>query len=161
MKKLVIVILSFTVFACNDEECSKNVSKSELNSVNQTQLAADVIAIDAYLDDENITAVLDPSGMRYVITQQGSGSTPCLEDNITFKYKGMYLSDGSVFEESTVGITYPLSNLILGWKIVLPKLKKGTKATLYIPSGYAYGPNSSGTIPANTNLIFEIELVSF
>jgi FKBP-type peptidyl-prolyl cis-trans isomerase FkpA len=144
---------------CKDDECTTSISQSRLNTVNQTQLAEDVVTISAYLGFHGITAIEDPSGMRYVITQEGSGAKPCLESTITFKYKGMLL-DGSVFDENTTGLTYPLQQLILGWQIVLPQLKAGTKATLYIPSGYGYGPVSFSGIPAHSNLIFEIELVS-
>ncbi|MFN3839730.1 MAG: FKBP-type peptidyl-prolyl cis-trans isomerase [Cyclobacteriaceae bacterium] len=145
---------------CSDDECTPRVSQSRLNAVNQTKLAQDVAAIDAFLAAEGIVAVEDVTGMRYVVTLIGSGAKPCLESTITFKYKGMLLSDGSVFDENTTGLTYPLKNLILGWQIVLPQLKAGTKAALYIPSGYGYGPNALPGIPANSNLIFEIELVS-
>jgi FKBP-type peptidyl-prolyl cis-trans isomerase len=144
---------------CKDDECTTSVSPSRLSAVNQTQLAEDVAAISAYLAANGITAIEDSSGMRYVITQEGGGAKPCLESTITFKYKGM-LFDGSVFDENTTGLTYPLKQLILGWQIVLPQLKAGTKATLYIPSGYGYGPNALPGIPANSNLIFEIELVA-
>jgi hypothetical protein len=154
-----LTILLIAQVGCNDDECTTSVSRSRLNSVNQTQLAEDVAIISAYLGFHAITAIEDPSGMRYVITHEGTGAKPCLESTITFKYKGMLL-DGSVFDENTTGLTYPLKQLILGWQIVLPKLQAGTKATLYIPSGYGYGPNELPGIPANSNLIFEIELVS-
>jgi len=144
---------------CKDDECTTSVSPSRLEAVNQTQLVEDVGIILVYLGFHGITAIEDPSGIRYVITQEGSGAKPCLESTITFKYKGMLL-DGSVFDENTTGLTYPLKQLILGWQIVLPQLKAGAKATLYIPSGYGYGPNELPGIPANSNLIFEIELVA-
>ncbi|MFO0265768.1 MAG: FKBP-type peptidyl-prolyl cis-trans isomerase, partial [Cyclobacteriaceae bacterium] len=57
-------------------------------------------------------------------------------------------------------IVYPLSNLIRGWQIAFPNFPVGTRATLYIPSSLGYGPQGSPpTIPANANLIFEVELV--
>lgn len=154
-----LAIFVAAIAGCNDEECTTRVSQARLDAVNQTKLTQDVAAIDAYLNGEGITAVQDPTGMRYVITREGSGNKPCLESGITFKYKGMLLN-GTVFDENTTGLTYPLKDLILGWQIVLPQLKAGTKATLYIPSGYGYGANALPGIPANSNLIFEIELVS-
>lgn len=155
-----LAIFVVAIAGCNDDECTTRVSQSRLDAVNQTKLTQDVAAIDTHLDGEGIIAVEDPTGMRYVITQEGTGAKPCLESRITFKYKGMLLIDGSVFDENTTGLTYPLKDLILGWQIVLPQLRAGTKATLYIPSGYGYGPVALSGIPANSNLIFEIELVS-
>jgi FKBP-type peptidyl-prolyl cis-trans isomerase len=152
-------VFVLALLGCSDDECTTRVSQSRLDAVNQAKLTQDVAAIDVFLDDAGIAAIEDPSGMRYVITLEGTGTKPCLESAITFKYKGM-LMDGTVFDESTTGLTYPLKNLILGWQIVLPKLKAGTKATLYIPSGFGYGPAALPGIPANSNLIFEIELVS-
>lgn len=155
-----LAIFIVVIAGCNDEECTTRVSQSRLDAVNQTQLAEDIVTISAYLGFQGITAIEDPTGMRYVITQEGTGAKPCLESRITFKYKGMLLDGVSVFDENTTGLTYPLKDLILGWQIVLPQLRAGTKATLYIPSGYGYGPNALTGIPANSNLIFEIELVS-
>jgi FKBP-type peptidyl-prolyl cis-trans isomerase len=83
------------------------------------------------------------------------------------KYKGTLLSNPDLppFDESVSGtkFPFPLSGLILGWQLVLPKfVPVGTKVTLYIPSGYAYGASvaAGGKIPANANLIFDIELVA-
>ncbi|NJM26827.1 MAG: hypothetical protein HC859_16510 [Bacteroidia bacterium] len=59
-----------------------------------------------------------------------------------------------------------LSDLIVGWKLVLPLLPNGTKATLYIPSGFGYGnntirdENNEIVIPPNSILIFEVELIN-
>lgn len=161
MRALGLLLVLFALFAgCSDDECTSRVAQSRLNAVNQTKLTQDVAAIDAFLAAEGIVAIEDVTGMRYVVTLTGTGAKPCLESRITFKYKGMLLDGGSVFDQNTTGLTYPLKQLILGWQIVLPQLKAGTKATLYIPSGYGYGPHALPGIPANSNLIFEIELVS-
>ncbi|QOI97164.1 MAG: FKBP-type peptidyl-prolyl cis-trans isomerase [Flammeovirgaceae bacterium] len=159
--RVAFILLGFLALQvrCSDDDCSTRVSQSRLDAVNQAKLEQDIAAIDAYLDGEGIIAVQDPTGVRYMITLEGSGAKPCLESSITFKYTGMLL-DGTVFDVNTIGLTYPLKSLILGWQIVLPQLKAGTKATLYIPSGYGYGTIALPGIPANSNLIFEIELVS-
>ena len=52
------------------------------------------------------------------------------------------------------------NRVIRGWDEGLTLLNKGAKATFYIPSNLAYGPNSpSPAIPANSVLIFDIELI--
>jgi FKBP-type peptidyl-prolyl cis-trans isomerase FkpA len=123
------------------------------------QLAKDTVAIDQYLAEQKIAATKTPEGVRYVITKLGKGEKPNLSQQIRFSYKGTLL-DGSVFDESKQPIVYPLSNLIRGWQIAFPNFPVGTKATLYIPSTLGYGPQGSPpTIPANANLIFEVELV--
>jgi FKBP-type peptidyl-prolyl cis-trans isomerase len=52
-------------------------------------------------------------------------------------------------------------NLIEGWQIGLQLVNKGSKVTLYIPSGLAYGTTGSadGTIASNTNIVFDIDLL--
>ena len=165
MKRVLIFLFAISLAsleACNDGEgsCTKEVPATALADIDQTRLAADIEAIDLYLSTNGITAQTEPNGVRYVITQQGDGTTPCLENRITVKYTGKLLKTGTTFETNTAGATFRLDGLILGWQFVLPLVKSGSKVTLYIPSGYAYGAEGSGggKIPSNANLIFEIEL---
>lgn len=154
-----LVLLTFQ--GCfEDPPCTRAVSQSRIDAVNQTKLQQDIATIDSYLEDNSITAISDPSGVRYTIDVQGSGSKPCIERQITVKYKGKLLSTGAQFDASSNPVTFPLSNLILGWQIILPQISSGSKVTLYIPSGFGYGTSSVGSIPANSNLIFEIELLN-
>lgn len=145
-------------FAQCEAPCTKTVSQSKINAVDQTKLAADVAAIDAYLDAEGIIAIEDPSGVRYTIEVEGSGNKPCIENTITVKYKGALLSNKTLFDNAITPVSFKLSNLILGWQIVLPQVSRGSKVTLYIPSGLGYGTNNVAGIPPNSNLYFEIEL---
>jgi FKBP-type peptidyl-prolyl cis-trans isomerase len=126
----------------------------------EVQLAKDVAIIDKYLSEHNISAQTDASGLRYTIQTLGTGPRPTLNHCIKAKYTGKLLLQGTTFDQNTTGFKSPLKSLIEGWKKGLALFPKGTKATLYIPSGLGYGPMSSGSkIPANANLIFEVELV--
>lgn len=125
----------------------------------EDQLKKDTEAIDSYLASNNITALTDPSGLRYVITTQGTGVKPTLSNSIQVTYVGKLMSNGQVFDQSTSPVTFELSRLIVGWQIGFQLLPAGTKATLYIPSGLAYGPYGAGSIPGNANLIFDVELL--
>jgi FKBP-type peptidyl-prolyl cis-trans isomerase FkpA len=142
---LSILILIFS--ACNKED---------------SQADKDDVIIQQYLADNSIQATKDPSGLYYVITEEGTGDHPDISSEVTVRYKG-YLTDGTVFDETTGSstATFPLSGLIRGWQIGIPKLKQGGKGTFFIPSGLGYGDNATGNIPANSVLIFDIELVSF
>ena len=126
------------------------------------QLALDTLAIDAYLVSNKINALKTKEGVRYMITKAGSGDSPVLSSTVKVNYKGSLLADGSVFDQSQSPIEFPLTNLIQGWQVGFQKLQKGCRATLYIPSSLGYGPNGSPPqIPANANLVFEIELIDF
>ena len=133
------------------------------------QLASDTVAIDNYLNTNSITAIKDKSGIRYVITQLGTGLNPDLYSKVNINYTGKLLSNGTVFFTGSSGPSATFDsrviNYLYAFQAALPKLPAGSKATVYIPSGLAFGAQSftSGavSIPSNTNLIYDIELVSF
>lgn len=163
MKKIFFIGCLLALLAgCSDEpSCSKQVAASKISAVDQTQLQKDIGAIDNYLASKSIVATTDPSGLRYVITKAGDDTRPCLEKQVTVKYAGRLLN-GTGFDAAVNPVSFELRDLILGWQIGFTKFGKGTKATLYIPSGFGYGESGSGTrIPANSNLIFDIELITF
>ena len=135
--------------------CSKNV---ELDF--SAQLKKDVAGIDTYLASQNITAVKDTSGVRYVIHVLGAGLKPDPAGKVSVKYSGSILGSSQLFEQSdgaVIALNDP--NLIAGWQIALPKIPKGSKFTLYIPSGLAFGNQSAGSVPRNANVVFDIELL--
>ena len=155
MKKIFFVVGVLALVAgCKDEEMV--LSEAE-------QLEKDIAIIDQYLVDNNITALTDPSGLRYVITTVGTGAKPSLSSPIKAKYVGKFF-DGKIFDQGTlqpsITCTCKVQNFIQGWQIGMPLLNQGSKAVFYVPSGLGYGKNGAGTsIPSNTNLIFEIELI--
>lgn len=126
------------------------------------QALVDKQLIEAYLLENNITAQQHESGMYYVITTEGSGDSPTINSTVEVKYKGYFL-DGAVFDQTTGNqtVTFPLNNLIEGWKIAIPLLKRGGKGTFFLPSALGYGSNPPPGIPSNAVLIFDIELIDF
>ncbi len=134
----------------------------------EEQLKKDVGYIDRYLEKNGIIAIQDNSGLRIVVHQAGSGLFPVLTSKLTVKYVGKFLN-GGVFDQSDLnssGLPAPfnteLGGLIQGWQIAFGKyIAKGGKATLYVPSGLGYGRNTVGGVPANSNLVFEVELIGF
>lgn len=167
MKKVIIFLCSGFLFldSCKDDPtCTPSVPESKLTSISQDQLAIDIGKIDAFLASKGITDVLiEPNGVRYVINTIGTGSKiPCLENRIRISYTGWNIqSTKSNAFDSNTDATFTLSGLILGWQLVLPLVPGGSKVTLYVPSVYAYGSSvaAGGKIPANANLVFEIELL--
>ncbi len=152
MKKSCFGLLILLVASCSTD---KTLSTGE-------QLQKDVAVIDKYVVDNAIANVQqDPSGLRYVITTAGpaGGVKPTITNQISVKYTGKLLSTAAVFDQHLTAVTFPLSGLIQGWQIAFPLFTKGTKATLFIPSGLGYGPTGSTSIPPNSNLLFDVELV--
>lgn len=119
--------------------------------------------IKKYITENNINATRHETGIYYVINEEGTGDSPNLESNITFKYKGCLLN-GTVFDQTDSGksVTFKLNELIPGWQVCIPMLKPGGKGTFIIPSYLAYGPYGAGQLVGpNETLIFDIELISF
>lgn len=152
-----LILCAFVLSGCLPE------NKCELSpnlNVDEAQLKKDIERIDSYLTENEIDAQVHESGIRYVINVAGNGSTAELCDVVSVNYEGRLLSNGEVFDSSDSPVTFPLNQLITGWQIGIPLIQEGGSITLYIPSVYAYGRFGSGDdIPANANLIFDIELV--
>lgn len=117
--------------------------------------------IKTYITDNNLIKIDSTlSGMYYTISENGTGDHPSANATVTVSYKG-YFTDGSVFDQSEVPITFGLNGVIGGWQEALPLLKKDGTGTFMIPSDLAYGSSGSGSIPSNTMIIFDITLIDF
>ena len=103
------------------------------------------------------------SGLLYKIEKVGEGESPKATDTVKVHYKGT-LTDGTVFDSSyerKEPIEFQLNQLIPGWIEAIPMLKKGGKMEIVLPPQLGYGDRQAGKIPANSTLIFEIELLDF
>ncbi len=101
------------------------------------------------------------SGLQYEIITNGKGAKPQLTDTVKTHYRGT-LIDGSEFDSSYARkrpATFALNRVIKGWTEGLQLINVGTKCKLSIPAELAYGSRPSAKIPANSTLIFEIELL--
>lgn len=157
-----VTLLFLTALSCQPDEtvCSKEVPADRLALVDPARLATDIVTIDNYLAQNNISAQTESNGLRYYVAQVGTGDTPCLESYVTVKYTGRLLSNGVIFDSSANPVQFQLDNLIMGWQLGFLQLSKGAVATLFVPSGYGYGVTGAPpSIPANANLIFSVELI--
>jgi len=129
--------------------------------------------IEDYIAEHEITgAQSTASGLYYVIQKPGGANHPNIKSSVSANFKG-YLTDSTIFDTSyPTGqpMTRPLNTLIAGWKEGLPLIGVGGKILLFIPSELGYGSTPqtktiSGAltiiVPANSVLIFDIELVDF
>ena len=123
------------------------------------QAAADDVKIQAYIKANNITAVKDPSGLYYQIITTGTGINPTSSSTVRVAYTGKLL-DGTQFDTNANFQTAlsPSANIIQGWKIGIPFCKQGGRILLIIPSGLGYANSIQSTIPANSVLVFTIDL---
>ncbi|MFP2515158.1 FKBP-type peptidyl-prolyl cis-trans isomerase [Buttiauxella agrestis] len=102
-----------------------------------------------------------PTGLMYKIDKAGTGESPTDSDTVVVNYKGT-LIDGKEFDNSyTRGepLSFRLDGVIPGWTEGLKNLKKGGKIKLVIPPELAYGKTGVPGIPANSTLVFDVELL--
>jgi FKBP-type peptidyl-prolyl cis-trans isomerase FkpA len=120
--------------------------------------ASEIAAVQSYLASKNLTAVQHCSGVFYIIDAPGTGAAPSVCSTITANYIGT-LTNGTEFERGSLPRTQ-LGGLIRGWANTLPLIKAGGKIRMFIPPSLGYGNRANGTIPANSILIFEIDLIT-
>jgi len=149
LRCILAALLGLTLAGCNKDNGMSQAEKDE-------------ILIEDYLADNNITAEEHESGLYFRIDDAGTGPMPTINDEVEVRYKG-YLLDGTVFDQTQGNSTieFPLANLIPAWQIGIPLISSGGSITLFSPSSLAYGNRQVGSIPANSVLVFEIDLVSF
>lgn len=114
------------------------------------------------LNKKKTGVIVLPSGLQYKVLKNGNGPIPTRKDLVKVNYTGM-LVNGKIFESSMESGKMPVfkvDEVIEGWTQALQLMPVGSKWVLYIPARLAYGEHSnSGRIPANSVLIFELELI--
>ncbi len=101
------------------------------------------------------------SGLQYKVITAGTGPIPAPEDQVLVHYRGTLL-DGTEFDSSykrNQPATFGVTRLIPGWVEALQLMPAGSKWELFIPSNLAYGESGNPSIPPNSVLKFELELL--
>ena len=104
-------------------------------------------------------------GIQVQVISSGpaDGAHPKSSDHITARYRGT-LIDGAAFDEAPGGgmntIDFQLRQVIPGWQAAMKLMRPGDHWKLFIPAYLAYGPAAKPEIPADSTLVFDVELVS-
>jgi len=162
-----------------------NVGLSAIQSMDEMQAEADaknaeaegneMVLLNKYLADNNITTEATASGLIFISKKAGTGKQAVAGKTVKVNYEGMFL-DGTYFDTSVEeaakanGIYNPerpygpfdfqlgTGQVIKGWDEGIAMLKEGGKARLIIPSSIAYGAAPRPGAPFST-LIFDVELI--
>lgn len=147
------------------EEMQQALMKLQEGMMKKQQEAAEKNKADgaAFLEKNKTAAGVKTtaSGLQYIVVEEGKGKTPGPNDTVKAHYKGT-LVDGSQFDSSYdrgQPAEFPVGGVIKGWTEALQMMKAGGKVKLFIPPELGYGPAARPGIPANSVLIFDVELV--
>lgn len=110
----------------------------------------------------NFTPIASVPTLQTIDTTPGTGAEVKSGDTVTVHYTGALAKDGTIFQSSLdtgQPISFSLSGVIQGWQQGIPGMKEGGTRRLIIPASLAYGSQANGTIPANSDLVFDVQLV--
>lgn len=111
----------------------------------------------------NFTPIAKIDSLQKIDQNVGTGAEAKPESTVTVNYTGAIASSGIVFESSLDSgqpATLGLNQVIKGWTEGVPGMKVGGTRRLLIPAAMAYGDQGSATIPANSDLVFDITLIA-
>jgi peptidylprolyl isomerase len=148
-----------------DQETFDSLQR-QIKSANENRIRAQRQADIDKINADFPGALQTASGIRYIIQRQGTGDKPAAGRTVRVNYEGRLLS-GTVFDRSDLR-GKPLEfqagtgRVIQGWDETVLDMRPGEKRLVIIPPELAYGDQDvgNGVIPANSFLIFEMELVS-
>jgi len=161
---LVILFLATLLAACGKAN-NEGIVAYNAQKVIDDKIVADYLTANPGL----VAKKIDTSGVYYIVQDPGSGNAIFTNSTmVTVGYTGRLLYNsntkqysGKVFTQTDkFHPSFTLQQVILGWRLGIPKIKKDGTVRLLIPSRYAYGPNEQPLLglPANAILDFDITL---
>jgi len=134
--------------------------QSEQQDIRTKQLVEDNKAIDGYLQKNKIDGLkIQTSGLRHTIEKEGEGSNISPRDIVKAKYTLTALTGDQAKEIDKFDTPTELKIHTRGLREAVTMLKKGGKGTFILPSVIAFGDRKRGKIPANANLLYDMEIV--
>jgi FKBP-type peptidyl-prolyl cis-trans isomerase FkpA len=109
---------------------------------------------------QRLCANRTPSGLGYTMLRAASGPRPAATDTALINYVGYLAATGTVFDQN-MRTPLGVDQVIPGFSEGLQLLSKSGIARLCIPAAIGYGARGTGPIPANSDLVFQVELVDF
>jgi FKBP-type peptidyl-prolyl cis-trans isomerase FkpA len=100
------------------------------------------------------------SGLGYRVLRPGQGASPGATDFVLINYIGYLAATGVTFDQA-MRAPMALDGVVPGFAEGIRTMAKGGIARLCIPAAMAYGDKAEGPIPANSDLVFQVELLDF
>lgn len=109
---------------------------------------------------QRVCTMRTPSGLGYTVLRAADGAKPAADDTVLVNYIGYLNATGAVFDQSMQS-PMPLNGVIPAFSQGVQMIGRGGIIRLCIPAAQGYGAEASGPIPANSDLVFQIELLDF
>ncbi|WP_337880035.1 FKBP-type peptidyl-prolyl cis-trans isomerase [Rheinheimera sp.] len=140
----------------------EQTAREKQTELAKAQAEQNIAAGKAYLEQnaKKPGVTVTESGLQYEVVQAADGPKPKATDVVRVHYTGT-LTDGTEFDSSKERgpAQFPLNQVIKGWTEGVQLMSVGSKFKFTIPSDLAYGERDMGTIPANSVLVFDVELL--
>jgi len=148
----IIAFIGLSIYIVGKSNKNANSSKTTL-----TQSSPTIKGESTMQNEQNVTE------LKIEDLMIGSGAEASNGMNVSVNYKGTLLNgikfDSSYDRNEPFEFTLGAGQVIKGWDIGVLGMKVGGKRRLTIPADLAYGSRAIGTIPANSTLVFEVELL--
>jgi FKBP-type peptidyl-prolyl cis-trans isomerase len=140
---------------------AKKAVQDEQEKVALAQVEINLANAEAFLAEnasrEGIQTT--PTGLQYEVLVNAGGKRPSATSRVTVGYIGSFI-DGGVFDQSGDNpVEFGLEQVIAGWTEGLQLMGVGDKFRFYLHPDLAYGAGSVGSIPPNSLLVFDVELL--
>jgi FKBP-type peptidyl-prolyl cis-trans isomerase FkpA len=109
---------------------------------------------------QRLCSAQTPSGLGYTMLRPGTGAKPGQSDVVLVNYIGYLAATGAVFDQG-MRSPLPVNGVIPGFSQGLQTMARSGVARFCIPAAMGYGAQASGPIPANADLVFQVELLDF
>ncbi|HTK18690.1 MAG TPA: FKBP-type peptidyl-prolyl cis-trans isomerase [Mucilaginibacter sp.] len=155
---LPIICICCVVAGCSKEETGLVQYKKQ--AVIDDKIVADYIDANGLKDVAQ--KVSDTCGVYYILLEPGTGNDLYTSStSVTVGDTARLLGQATpFFQTDNIHPSYQLGQVLLGWRLGLPKVHKGGLIRLILPSRYAYGPfpQKDYNLPKNSILDFNIRV---
>ena len=143
LKLFIVTLITITAISCSKDEVIPE----------ETQIENYVVANKLVVTEKTA------SGLRYIRTSVGVGSALKAGQAVIVSYSGRLLND-KIFDSGKYPFKLGIGEAVGGFDEGISKMKVGEKATIIFPSKLGYGSTSKTGIPANSPLIFDVQVLS-
>jgi FKBP-type peptidyl-prolyl cis-trans isomerase FkpA len=108
--------------------------------------------------DKRVCTAKTKSGLGYAMLSPGTGPKPGANDFVLVNYIGYLAANGQAFDQNMTS-PFNLNGVIPGFSEGIQMMERGSTYRFCIPSAMGYADKPTGSIPANSDLVFQVELL--